>query len=229
MNKKLLSAAVFAGLLPTASYAGVDKVYSPYVELGEIEFEMRGIHQLESDAEHKVKVGLGYGLSQRMFIEGYLVIEKEADGNTEIEEAEIEAKFQLSEQGEYWADFGLLVELEKELEHDKWELKAGPVIQKQFGKWVTTANVLLEKQFGSDKSEDEVEVLGSFQVKYRYDKNFEPAIEYYVDEHTQALGPVLTGADKWNNNKLKWELGVLFGLNDETSDSTLRWQLELEF
>jgi hypothetical protein len=226
MKKYALGAAALF-LFTGQSLAGVDKVYSPTVEVGELEFEMRGIHGLSGDF-HKVKIGMGYGVSANWFVEGYLIGEKE-DGNFEIEEAEIESKFQLSEQGEYWADFGLLVELEKKLEDDVWEIKAGPIIQKQLGNFVATANILFEKQFGSDKTESEVETLGSLQIKYRMGEDFEPALEYYTDEHTQAFGPVILGKTKFTDSKMKWELGVLFGLDEQTEDATLRWQMEWEF
>ncbi|MFV8781140.1 hypothetical protein ACNKU7_01845 [Microbulbifer sp. SA54] len=224
----LPTAALAAALFSAPSFAGIDKVYGPQVELGELELEMRGIHGLESSDAHEVKFAVGYGVTQNWFVEGYLIGEKE-DGKFEIEEVEIENKFQLSEAGEYWADFGALVEIEKELEYDLWEFKAGPIIQKRFGKLVATANIFLEKQFGDDRTEDELEALGSMQVKYRMGPSLEPAVEYYVDEYTQAIGPALLGNTRFGDSKMKWELGVMFGLNDTTEDATLRWQTEFEF
>ncbi|WP_193162403.1 hypothetical protein [Microbulbifer hainanensis] len=221
-------AALAMALSSAPAFAGIDKVYSPQVELGELELEMRGVHGLNSSDAHEVNFGIGYGVTQNWFVEGYLIGEKE-DGNFEIEEAEIESKFQLSETGEYWADFGALVELEKKLEEDVWEIKAGPIIQKRVGKIVATANILLEQQFGDDKTEDEVEPLGSFQLRYRMGPSLEPAVEYYADEYTQAAGPVLLGNNRFGNSTMKWELGVMFALNDETEDATLRWQAEFEF
>lgn len=227
MKKTLLASIATAALLPAVANAGVDKVYSPNVELGEVELELRGIHGLEGDTS-EIKFGGGYGVTDNWFIEGYLIGEKE-DGDFEVEEAEIESKFQLSEQGEYWADFGMLVELEKKFDADLWEVKAGPIVQKSFGRFVATANVLFEKQLGGDKTESEVETLGSFQLKYRMNPEFEPGVEYYVDEHTQAFGPVIFGEKRLKDSKIGWELGVLAGLNDTTDDTIVRWQLEWEF
>lgn len=228
-TSKFLSMTTLAmALFSAQSFAGIDKVYGPQVELGELELEMRGIHGLESSDAHEVKFAVGYGVTQSWFVEGYLIGEKE-DGKFEIEEVEIENKFQLSEPGEFWADFGALVEIEKELEQDLWEFKAGPIIQKRIGKIVATANIFVEKQFGDDKTEDELEALGSFQVKYRMGPNLEPAVEYYVDEYTQAIGPVLLGDTRFGDTKMKWELGVMFGMNNTTEDATLRWQTEFEF
>ncbi len=227
MKNAVLASLALTALLATEADAGVNKVYDPNVELGEVELEVRGIHGLERDTS-EIKFGGGYGVTDYWFIEGYLIGEKE-DGSFEIEEAEIESKFQLSEQGEYWADFGLLVELEKKLEDDLWEIKAGPIIQKSFGRFVATANILFEKQFGSDKTESELETLGSFQLKYRMSQEFEPGVEFYVDEYTQAFGPVIYGENRLRNSSVGWEFGVLAGLNDTTDDTIIRWQLEWEF
>ncbi|HER34982.1 MAG: hypothetical protein JXJ30_00585 [Halothiobacillaceae bacterium] len=223
----LTAITTLAALASGTAVAGVDKVYDPYVEKGEVELEARGVHGLDS-GEYKTKVGIGYGVTSRWFVEGYLIGEKE-DGDFEVEEAEIENKFQLSEQGQYWADFGLLVELEKAFDEDAWETKVGPLVQKQFGPVVATGNLLFEKKFGDDVAHSEWETLGSAQLKYRLSPHLEPGIEYYGDEESHAVGPVLLGANPFGIEHVKWEAGLLFGLNDETEDHIFRWQLEYEF
>jgi len=58
----------------------------------------------------------------------------------------------------------------------------------------------------------------------------EPAIEWYEDEFTSALGPVFQGLERiGNNKKLLWELGILFPMNKTTPDNTYRFMLEYEF
>ncbi len=143
-------------LIANTAYAGVDKVYGPNVEPGEIELELRG-HYIDDndpswDGAQKSKIGVGYGIAPRVFVEGYLVFEKGANADYALEALEIEAKFQLSEQGEYFADFGLLTELEKVRAVDEWEFKVGPLIQKPIGNWLATLNLLGETKFGSDVS-----------------------------------------------------------------------------
>ena len=210
-------------------YAGVDKVYDPYVYQGEIEIEARGIHKFDDENAHKVKLGVGYGINSVWFIEGYAIAEQETGDHADITDVELENKFQLTEQGRYWADFGLLTELEKELGKDAWEFKAGPLVQKQIKNWIVTANFFLEKKFGSDVTDTGVELLGSAQLKYRLSPTLEPAVEYYGDETTHAIGPVLLGKNRLGKTPVKWELGVLKGLNRETPDINFRWLLELEF
>ena len=211
------------------AYAGIDKIYDPYVHQGEVEIEARGVHKFDDENAHKVKLGVGYGVNAAWFVEGYAIVEQETGNSADIEEVELENKFQLTEQGQYWVDFGLLTELEKVVDEDVWEFKVGPLFQKQIKDWVATANFFLEKKFGSDASENEVEFLGAAQLKYRLSPSLEPAVEYYGDEETHAIGPVLLGKNQWGKVPVKWELGVLKGLNDDASDINFRWLLELEF
>lgn len=216
------------------SFAGVDKVYSPLVELGEIELEMRGLLVEDRDASRdgaqKTKLGLGYGITSRIFIEGYLEFEKPANGGYELEAYEFEAKFQLSEQGQYFADFGLLTELEKVRQADEWEFKIGPLIQKPVGNWMGTLNLLGETKFGGDASErGEWELLGRAQLKYLSSPRFEPGLEYYGDEGTQALGPAVYGRIDLQRSKILWQAGWMIGLDSTTADNTIRWQFEWEF
>jgi hypothetical protein len=57
----------------------------------------------------------------------------------------------------------------------------------------------------------------------------EPGVEYYRDEHTHALGPVLLGKTRWNETPVKWSAGIFAGLNDDTADVLARWDVEWEF
>ena len=209
--------------------AGVDKVYDPYVDQGEWEVESRAVHKFDDEDEHKIRLGLGYGINSFWFVEGYVIGEKKSGEEFDIADVEIESKFQLTEQGQYWLDAGLLIELEKEISEGVWEFKAGPIFRKQIRNWDITTNFLVEKKFGPDNTEHEVELLGAAQLKYRYSPSLEPAIEYYGDEATHAIGPVLLGKTRWGGTPVKWELGALAGLNDDTPDFILRWLLEWEF
>jgi hypothetical protein len=216
------------------AFAGVDKVYGPLVEPGEIELEMRGYVVADGDeardGEQKTKVGLGYGIASRLFVEAYLEFEKPANGDYELEAYELEAKLQLGEQGQYFADFGLLTELEKERGGDAWEFKIGPLMQKPFGNWMGTLNLLGETKFGSAvAASGHWEFLRRAQLKYLSSPRFEPGLEYYGDADTQALGPAVYGRIDLERTKILWQAGWLIGLDSATADNTLRWQFEWEF
>lgn len=217
-----------------ASIAGVDKVYGPLVEPGEIELELRGHIVADGDdsrdGEQNTKIGLGYGIASRLFVEAYLEFTKPAMGDYGLEAYELEARIQLSEQGRYFADFGLLTELEKERGGDVWEFKIGPLVQKPFGNWMGTLNLLGETKFGADVGAGgEWEFLRRAQLKYLSSPRFEPGLEYYGDDDTQALGPAVYGRIDLDRTKILWQAGWLIGLDSGTADNTLRWQIEWEF
>ena len=129
---KIITCGFFCAIfIPVNAYAGVDKIYDPYVYQGELEIEARGVHQFDDENTNKVKFAVGYGINNAVWLEGYAIAEQETGESADIEDVELESKFQLTEQGQYWADFGLLMELEKALDEDKWEFKAGPLVGKQ--------------------------------------------------------------------------------------------------
>ena len=221
---------ICAVFISANAVAGVDKVYDPFVHEGEIEIETRGVHKFDDEDEHKVRLGVGYGVNSFWFVEGHLIGEQETGGQFDITDVEIESKFQFTEQGEYWLDAGLLVELEKSTDGDVWEIVAGPLFQKRFNDWVATTNFFVEKKFGSDISTRGVGLKGAAQLKYRLSPGLEPAFEYYGDEETHSIGrPAILGKTRWGNTPVKWELAAYAGLNDDTSDFTFRWLIEWEF
>ena len=136
---------------------------------------------------------------------------------------------QLTEQGEYWADWAVLFELEKEHGADIWEFATGLLVEKEWGKWSGTANFFVEQEWGDD-IEDELETQLGLQARYRYSRAFEPAIEIYSGEDTRGIGPVALGqVALGGKQKLGWEAGAIFGIGSSSPDLTLRFQLEFEF
>lgn len=212
---------------------GVDKVYAPYVLPLERELEVRIIYQDDgneaSDGLMRIRTGLGRSLSENLFLEAYLITKKAPQGSTSLEGYELEARLQLTEQGEFWADWGLLFEVERERSESITELGNTLLVAREWGRWMGTLNLGLEYEFGSD-IENEFETSAAIQWRYRFREYLEPAIELYVDEITSALGPVATGLIRTGSQKkLRWETGVLFPLNNRTPDTTFRFLIEYEF
>ena len=224
-------------LFAISSYAGgtvIDKVYHPYVEPLERELEWRMIYEDESPATGEKRrqlhrVGLGKAIAETVFSELYLIGEQSADNNMSLEAYEFEILWQLSEQGEYALDYGLLFELEKEHEEDAWEYSMALLLEKEFGRFSVTANLGFTYEWGDDIY-DESESWLALQSRYRYSSRFEPALEFYMGPDTQGLGPVIMGVERFGIMKaLRWELGAIFGIDSDTPDYTLRAVLEYEF
>lgn len=228
----LLGSAVCAALFFIAPvYADITRVYQPYVEQGERELEYGAtLRDLGGEDILLNRVGVGYAWSDKIFTEVYLLSESIGHDGEEIRGYEAELKWQITEQGEYWADWGLLVEAGGARDIDRRELAVGLLWAKELGsRWVGTANAIVEYEYGAD-IEEEVETALRAQFRYRYSAALEPALEIYLDDQDWAAGPALMGIQKLGGRKqLRWELGLMFGLDAETPDTSLRFGLEFEF
>ena len=211
----------------------IDKVYHPYVQLLEKEVEYRVMYDqdsADSDRGRQIhRLGYGQSLTERWFTEFYLIGEKGPDEGFEIEAYEAELKWQLTEQGEFDNDWGLLVEIEKETPESVWEAGLTLITLHEWPSWIATGNLSLIYEWGSGV-DDELETAFSGQLRYRHQEYLEPAIEFYQSDGTQGLGPVLTGLYRLGGgNKLNWELGVIWGTDSETPDANYKFNLEFEF
>ena len=219
----LASLAVVSSV--SADGSAIDKIYHPYVQPLEREIEWR---MVSADGDHLQRLGIGQSLSDSLFVEGYLVAEEQGD-TFRLRNYELEAKWQLTEQGEYAIDWGVIAELEKLHEQNEWELATALLMEKEWGRWVSTANFWLKYEWG-ERIKNEFETALAVQTRYRLSPNFEPAIEFYGGENTRALGPVVMGELRLGTGKkLHWETGLLLGLDKKTPDATMRLLAEYEF
>ena len=242
----LLTLAAVSLNAPQA-HAGL-KVYTPYVEYHEFEIEYRPSRTIDSndakDNKQTHLLGLGYGVTEWWFTEVYAEWEREpgAGHSINFEAFEWENRFQLSNPGEDWADFGLLVEFVRTdggSSPDK--LEVGFLFAKELGKFDAAFNLILERELGTNAGDD-LEIGQAFQLKYRLDPAFEPGIELYsefgpvddmpgFDEQEHLAGPIIAGVIPLGDSgtKLKYNAGYLFGLTDAAPDGTIKAIIELEF
>jgi hypothetical protein len=212
----------------------IDKVYRPYVEPLEWELEWRMTHENQNalTGEEQAQLhrfGLGKAVAETIFTEFYLIGTRSDDQSFTLAAYELELLWQISEQGEYAVDYGLLFEIEKVHHEDIWEFSTVLLLEKELGRYSATANLELSYESGSD-IKDEIETGLALQGRYRYSPRIEPALELYVGEDTLGLGPVIMGAEKLGIMKtLRWQLGVIFAADSDTPDYTLRALLEYEF
>jgi len=211
----------------------IDKIYHPYVQPEEREIELRTVieNNANSPAGDRKTLRLGYGQSfnDRWFGEVYLIGYANDDNSLHLGAFEIEALWQLTEQGEYFADWGMLFELEKEKDENIAEVSAGVLVEKEWGRWTGTANLYGIYEFGSDVDNEFKTTLG-LQARYRKSRHFEPAIELYRGEATFGIGPVLLGSHSLGSGRqVRWEAGLIFGVDSDTPDQVFRGLLELEF
>lgn len=232
MNKVCANAALLLIAVNTAPvHAEMNRVYHPYVEQNERELEY-GFTLRDPGDENVLlnRAGIGYAWSDKVFTEVYLLTESITHEGEQIRGYEAELKWQITEQGEYWADWGMLFEVSTAKDISSHEVAAGVLWEKELAsRWVAAANVIAEYEFGSD-IQDEFETAIRAQLRYRQGVVFEPAIELYLDDQDWAVGPAFSGIIKLSGRKqLRWELGFLFGLDTETPANNVRGGIEFEF
>lgn len=209
----------------------VDRIYDPYVQPLETELEYRAI--IESDEvlrdRQKHFFGFGRSLSDRWATEFYAIGTNDRDSSFSIDAYELEVKRQLTEQGEFAFDWGIVFELERQIDKNAWEFSTKLISSRDFGNWTGVANLGVVYEWGHGL-ENEFETELRMQTRYRLREALEPAIELHIGQDTVALGPALTGLYRISPGKqLRWQVGVFFGADNESPDQTFKANLELEF
>lgn len=232
--KHLLKAILF--LLPSTGIAGdfeVDKVYHPFVLPNEREVEWRFTsRQNDNGNVLSHQFAFGHALTANVISEFYIVAERDAFGDFGLQAYEIETRWMLTEQGQYWADWGLLFDIEKQHNKDMWEVTSGVLFEKELGRTSLTVNALATYEWGDSYSHTEHRFNGQIRIKYRYRwlPQLQPAIEFYSGKEYTGIGPAFMGIQRYSGQKqLKWEMAFIAGLNGDSKDHTLRVALEYEF
>lgn len=233
LMKKFMYLVVLVPNLVLADGIVVDKVYHPYVDAMETELEYRSVIQDEqaglSTAKEIHQLSIGRAIGTNLFAELYVIGAKSRLGTFDLEAWEAELKWQLTEQGEYAIDWGLLFEFEDEVHDDIREFTLGILAEKEIGRWSGAANLMLINEWGSDIN-DEFETAFSLQARYRKSRAFEPGIEFYAGQNAKGIGPMIQGTVNMGVRKnLHWETGAIFGLGSESPDTSFRFLIEFEF
>jgi hypothetical protein len=208
----------------------VDKVYHPYVTANEQEVEWRLFSHKESN-NNKLAQRFAYGqsLTDDVMLEFYLVGERDVNDDFSLTSYELEARWMLTEQGEYWADWGLLFEIEKVQREKNWEVTSGLLVEKEFGRTSLTLNAFIIYEWGNTII-SEFETEFSLQYRYRYLEQLQPAIELYSGENYLGIGPAFMGVQRFEGQKqLKWEVGFITGVDSRSKGHILRVAIEYEF
>jgi hypothetical protein len=243
-----MSRAVAAPALAAAlAFCGIahadpdDYVATPGVEYGEREIELRLGTAAPTDGERHSAAALafGYGVTPGWFTEVYGKWHR--SGATSFDAFEWENRFQLTEPGQYFADLGLLVEIERPRDRaEGYELRLGPLLQKDFGPVQANLNVLIERHYRA--AEPEATELGyQWQLRYRFQPAFDFGAQGFGDvgawndwapahEQSHVVGPAIFGKLNLGGRQvLKYDAALLFKVSSAAPARTLRAQLEYEF
>ena len=236
---------IVCALLLHASLAKADpaaKVHLPAVVEGEAEIELLGGYQWwpnnEDDRLRQFVGEVGYGVTSWWKTELGVGTTRVPNQSYKLDEIEWENTFQLTEPGQYWLDLGLFVEFAYDHPERRNAIAIGPMFQKEIDSVQANLNVFFERELGSG-AEPGAAINLEWQLKWRSDPRFEPGVQGFATlgrtndfgrQSTGNVGPaffgyVYTGA----GSKLKYDAALLFRLNSNTPDTTLRFQLEYEF
>lgn len=225
------------------AWAGDYQVYSPNVVKGEKEIELRGFNSWGTDAHtgagKAARFAVAYSPTDFWATELYANAEQEPGESLKLEEYEWENRFQLTPQGKYWADLGIISEIEiPRFSHDPYEVKVGPMIEKDFGRLTTQVNLLAAHQYGKN-AESGVELSYRARLLYRADRLLSPVVEAYGQpvgkigdwgHPRNQIGGGLSGKAVLGGGKnLVYSAVVLFGTSRSAADTTAVARLEYEF
>lgn len=235
MNSKplfiFLLLSFMATIRPTwADGNPVDKVYHPLVVANERKVEWR-LTSRQTDEKNVLAQRFAYGqaITEYLIIEGYISAERDVSDDFGLQGFELEARYMLTDQGQYWADWGVLFEFEKQHDSNTFEVTSGLLFEKEFVHTSLTLNALLIYEWGANV-QNEVETEFRLQYRYRFMPEVQPAIEIYTGQDFVGIGPAFMGVHRYEGIKqLKWELAFIAGLNGKDKDHTLRFALEYEF
>ncbi len=228
-----------AASLPCAGPARADDfiVYSPHVIATQSEIELRGYGvgdgRADYDGERAAELSVAHAFTGWWKPELYLAeYERAPGGPGKLVGYEFENTFQLTEPGQYWADFGLLASYGRPKGGGPGELEFGPLIEKTVGRFDHRVNLIWEREVGSGAAH-KTEFRYSYAGTYAVTSAFRPGIEAYgrPDDHAYQAGPIVAG--EWHvphgMSNLEYRFGVLLGINPAAPRRTWVAQLEYEF
>ena len=226
---------------PVANADPADKVHLPSVVQGEVEFELLGGYQWwrnsEDDRERQFVGEVGYGVTPWWKTELGVGTTRVPGESYKLDEVEWENIFALTDPGRYWLDLGLFAELAYDHPEGRNAIALGPMFQKEIDAFQGNLNVFLERELGSNAAPGAA-INYEWQVKWRGNPRFEPGVQGFgalgrtndFAHQTQSnVGPAFFGQiPTGGRSKLKYDAAVLFGLNRNTPDTTIRFEIEYE-
>lgn len=233
-NPYLVAAALLAGVMLPVSPAFANKtVDSPYVEKGVGYAEWAGGYDVDEDDDidgHWVQdANFGYGITDfwNFEIGGSFDHDGADDGNTRFDTLTIDNRFELTQPGEYWVDFGVSVAYGKINGDGPDGLEGKLLFAKSIGKFSNLANIVIGREVGED-SNDDMTYGFAWGTAYELNDNLALGLEWYsdfadfdgdFDEQEHQLGPVLYGSF---GDNLGFEFGVLGGVSEAAPDAQLK-------
>lgn len=237
----LLAVSIF-GLMPEKAHAG-EEVFSPYVTLGEWEFEQEGVVSYDrnpaNNGAQDFENSIGYSPTAFWHAELESEFSRDPGPDQDLRYQSINwlNTLALAEPGEFWFDPAAYFEADFARSGLPNTVISGLIGAKLIGPVLDTINLFGYKEYGPGATPFGVQYAN--QAKYRLAPWLEPGFELYGDTLGRAAfdnqllqtGPGVFGqifgfAD---GQEFKYEVAFLFGATPASPDQALRWKLEYEF
>jgi hypothetical protein len=242
--RSALGAAALTLACATAFASPADSVLLPDIDAGEHEIELAAGTDRDNGREHEdaLTLSFGTGVTDWWATEVGVELAREHGEALRYDAIEWENRFGLLDDEEAPLALSMLVGFERPHEHDEgWSATLGLLSQKKLGRLQVNVNILAERTWAAAEAEENVTNLGyQWQLKYRHAPRFHYGLQGFgevgkwrgrdaSDEQEHSLGPAIFGrVPLGEGRRLKYDLGLLFGLTPATSDHTLRAKLEFE-
>jgi hypothetical protein len=229
------------------------KVWLPDVNFGEVAIETVGNSGFDPhpdrSGEQSQTLEFEYGVTHWWQTELEFEFEREAgvEQNQYFTQLTSENLFQFTQRGEYFVDVGFFAEYGLSMKTgNSNEIKAGPVLRKDFWGLSNTINLFFEKDLGHNAAAG-TQFLWAWETRVdgltmRFGDHFivEPGFQYYSqpgrigrfsnwNDQDNRIGPQLFGkVFDIGPGTLEWNAGFLVGLTNSVPKFTPRWQFEYE-
>lgn len=193
-------------------------VYSPHINQGTTEIELRGFYTADGRSDFSGRAASELSFSHaftgwwkpELYVIEYEKNPGEYEGRVGYE---FENTFQFTQPGQYWVDVGFLASLElPNRTGEKDILEFGPLLEKTSGRFDHRLNLIWEKEIGAGASRH-YQFRYSYSGTYSLSEAFQPGIEVYgrPDDHAYQIGPVVRG--EWHvpgtTSNLEYRVGLL--------------------
>lgn len=224
------------GLVASPALA-VEKINTPPVvkDRMQLEYLLTGSLDGEDPAQdnsqrHRVQIGTG--------VTDDLDIAISYSANHQFNDTEsfgpgIRARYELTEQKDYWFASGVQARYTHRTDDGADDLHVRGLVQRRQGDWMLGGNLGLRREFGAQRRES-VEMRVAMNALYQLDPRFNPGIEYFTvpgqlndlasfSDQPHEVGPVFYGA--WPISEvgsIAYSAGYYQGLTDAAPDHSTK-------
>ena len=229
-------------LIGSNSAFALDEIYSPNVEYRELSLEYNGSRTFDTHPDknnaQEHEIALEARLTPRWEVEVSTGFAKDPGSSAQLEDIEIENRFQFWESGKYWLDAGALVAYDFATQSEQPNsLETKLLLQKDIGRFTSTANIGFTQNIGQySGGAGGADYVFLWNTRYRYSQYFQPGIEVQSDlgqghelghynEQEHYVGPAVYGR---LYGHLKYQVAYLVGASTAAAQSAGRVLFEYE-